>query len=377
MDWRPYNDCCHRLAAEVDAGFCPECGHPLLRCQAFAECKTLVTPDGRRKACPSCVAPRLIMKSGAMVSAKRGDRLSIPLLLVNTSPAGRSLWIKQIVKKTEGAYEPVRINWEQVEARSERQFEIDTVQLASGGTLTAGLILVLGSRYKGVEEQFAFEAGMLITIASESGGNTTYNITNTNSTYYNRTTIDGRPVEDGGAAAAELALQPAELYELEEGIRGYRDARQRVPRNVEFTFSGFPAADRPRDGTTIVQTGRLACGRNSRKADPSGGALPSDLCLRAYDRKGVVDEPATLAISRHHFDLVIANDRLCVHARSTRGLELNGKSLDTGELAVLRPGDRLVPIAGRADKLALTVDFAGSMGVVERVELSRTPAVSS
>jgi hypothetical protein len=376
MDWRPYNECCRRLAAEADAGFCPECGHPLLRCQAFAECKTLVTPDGLAKSCQSCLTPRLIIKSGAAVSAKRGDRLSIPLILINASPAGRSFWVKQVVKKTEGGYEPLRLNWEQIEARSERRFEIDSPQLSSGGTLTAGLILVLGSRYKGVEEQFAFEAGMQISVASESGGNTTYNITNTNSTYYNRTTIEGRPADEGAEAPAELALQPAEVYELEEGIRGYRDTRERVPRHVEFAFSGFPETDRPKNGATIMQTGRLACGRNSRKAAPAVGGLPSDLCLRAYDRKGVVDEPASLAISRHHFDLVVVNDRLCVHARSTRGLELNGKSLEMGELAVLRSGDRLVPIPGRGEKLSLTVDFSASMGIVESVEISRTPALS-
>lgn len=375
MDWRPYNACCARLAVEADAGFCPECGHPLLRCQAFAECRTLVAPEGQAKACAACIAPRLVIKSGAVVSAKRGDRLSVPLILMNASAAGRSLWVKQIVKKTEAGYEPLRLNWEQVEARSERRFEIDSPQLSSGGTLTAGLIIVIGSRYKGVEEQFAFEAGMQISVAGETGGNTTYNITNTNSTYYNRTSIDGRATNDGIEAPAELVLQPAELYELEEGIRGYKETRERVPRHVEFFFTGFPEADRPRNGVTITQTGRLACGRNSRKADPAGGALPSDLCLRVYDRKGAIDEPASLAISRHHFDLVVVNDRLCVHARSTRGLELNGTSLDSGALAVLRPGDRLVPIVGRSEKLSLTVDFTASMGSVERVEISRSPAL--
>ena len=105
--------------------------------------------------------------------------------------------------------------------------------------------------------------------------------------------------------------------------------------------------------------------------------MPSDLTLRAYTRTGEVDESATLAISRHHFDLIVVNDRLCVHARSSRGLELSGKALETGQVHPLVPGDRLVPIPGRGDKLSIGVDFATSFGTVDRVEITRSPAVSA
>lgn len=103
--------------------------------------------------------------------------------------------------------------------------------------------------------------------------------------------------------------------------------------------------------------------------------MPNDVCLRVYDAQGGVDEPGTMAISRHHFDLLVLNDRLCVHTRSTRGLELNGKTLESGEVAVLAPGDRLVPIPGRPDKLVLEFDFSSSFGWVDRVDVSRTPVV--
>lgn len=83
-----------------------------------------------------------------------------------------------------------------------------------------------------------------------------------------------------------------------------------------------------------------------------------------------------MAISRHHFDLVVANDRLCVHVRSSRGLQINDRTLASGEWLAVTPGDRIVPLAGRADKLTLQVEFTAVAGVVERVELSRVPAVS-
>lgn len=378
MDWRPYNPCCQRLAASVDAAFCPECGHPFLRCLAFAECKTLVTPDGRAKACSGCVAPQLMIAPGAAVKAETGQRLSVQLILMNVSPAGRPFWVKRMVKRTDETWQPLALNWDMVEARGERAFSLHIPPIAEGGTLTAGLIMVLASRYKGVEEEYAFETEMQISFSSGQDGNTTYNITNTNSTYY--APVHGaapKPVDEGPKAPATLNLQPAEVYELEQGIRGYRKTRLRVPRHVEFSFTGFPPADRPDDGVTIMQTGRLACGRNARTPDPSANAMPSDLVLRAYTRTGEVDEPATLAISRHHFDFIVVNDRLCVHARSTRGLELNGKPLETGQVVALEPGDRLVPIPGRSDKLAIEVDFSTSIGSVERVEVSRSPAVKS
>lgn len=375
MDWRPYGTCCPQYAGDSEIGFCPDCGHPFLRCHAFAECKSLVTPDGRAKACQVCVAPQLMIDPRAVITARKGDRLSIPLILMNGSTVGRPLWVKRIVKRLGDQYEPLSLTWEQVEARTERHFSVDVPPLVDGGTTTAGLILVVASRYKNIEEEYAFEAEMLITVSAGQDGNTTINITNTNSTYY--APVRGETPASGPAPAGPttLNLQPAEVYELAQGIRGYRAEKLRVPRHVEFAFAGFPERDAPPAGATAMQRGRLACGRNSRTPDPGADAVPNDVCLRAYDAEGVVDEPGTMAISRHHFDLLVLNDRLCVHTRSTRGLELNGKTLESGEVAVLAPGDRLVPIPGRPDKLVLEFDFSSSFGWVDRVDVSRTPVV--
>jgi hypothetical protein len=128
----------------------------------------------------------------------------------------------------------------------------------------------------------------------------------------------------------------------------------------------------------MVAAGRFTAGRNSRNPDPGANAAPNDVCLRVYDpRTGEIDEPATLAISRHHFDFVVVNDRLCVHARTTHGMELSGMALASGTVAPLTPGERLVPIPGRPDKLQLQVAFASSIGSVERITISRIPGMSS
>jgi hypothetical protein len=174
-----------------------------------------------------------------------------------------------------------------------------------------------------------------------------------------------------------LTLERAEKFELEHGIRGYHDRGLRVPRTVEFTFASFRPSEVPPDGSTMLLAGRFTVGRNSRKPDPSANAEPNDICLRVYNDAGEIDEPATLAISRHHFDFVVVNDRLCVHARTTHGMELSGAELASGVVSPIKPGERLVPIPGRPDKVALQVAFSSSHGTVDRVTVSRTPGVAS
>src|SRR5262245_2808428 len=129
MDWQPYRPCCHQFAAKTDVAFCPECGHPFLRCMAFAECGSLVSPT---QACPVCVAPTLMIDAGAVVQSRMGEHLSVPLILRNNSTGNRPIWIKQILKLDGRNEEPLGLTWEQIEPQSERQFRVDTPPLAEG-----------------------------------------------------------------------------------------------------------------------------------------------------------------------------------------------------------------------------------------------------
>lgn len=369
MSWRPYQACCQRHAPDSDVLCCPECGNLLLRCFAFAECGTLVTPT---QACSACVVPTLMIDKGAVVQSRKGDRLSVPLILFNASPAGRPLWVKRIVRWSDGRSEPLALTWERIDARTERRLTVDTPPMEVGGTHTLQLIVVVASRHKTVEEEYAFACGMSVTVTSSDAQNIYQNIvvSGTGGMVDANIKQDDKRGPAGLDDRTVLPLDRAEKFELDEGIRGYRRERLRVSRNVEFSFAGFADRERPTAGTTAAHRGRLAFGRNSRNADP-----PSDVCLRVYDsRSGHTDEPATMAISRHHFDFVIVNDRLCVQARATTGMEVNGATLSAGDLMPLVPGDRIVPIPGRPDKLTLQVAFVDAIDAVERITVSRSPA---
>lgn len=382
MDWQPYRACCLRPAADADVAYCPECGHALLRCMAFAECRGLVSP---LEACSQCVAPTLMIDAGAVVQSKTGERVSVPLILRNDAPAGRSIWVKRIVKWDGRVNEPLALTWEQLDAGTERRFTLDTPPMAEGGRHTLRVILTLASRYKGVEEEYAFAAGMSIDVSAPDAQQVVQNINLSGAQFQTGGMVHtALNTKGSGGAAAEatrdrrvVALERAEKYELEEGIRGYKSHGVRVPRNVSFAFRGFRPEDTPPSGATLVTGGRFVCGRNSRQPDPTGQSLPSDLSLRVYDRRGALDEAATMAISRHHFDLVVANGRLCVQTRTTRGMEINGQASTAGALVPVGPADKVVPIPGRAEKLALQFSFASAHGVVERIDVMRTPSHSA
>ena len=376
MPWREYRECCRQFGADAEVAFCPTCGNTYIRCHAFTECGGLVGPTNP---CSMCMAPALMIDAGAVVQSKKGDRISMPLVLANMSPAGRPIWVKYVGKIAGGAEEAIALDWEQVEAGSEQYFTVDLPPRTEGGQHSLKLNFVIASRYRGgIEECYAFSTTLSISVAEQSSSNSdqlNIRVEGGTGTLVN---VNKRE-RDGDSPTAltdrrALKLGRAEKYELDRGLRGYKPESLRVPRTVEFTFTGFKSTDAPANGSLLGPRGRLICGRNSRTPDPIAQATPSDVCLRAYDgRTGDVDEPATLAISRHHFDLVVINDRLCLQARATGGLEVNGHAVAAGEIRPLRPGDRVVPIPGRADKLALQIAFATAIDSVDRINLTRTP----
>jgi hypothetical protein len=355
-----------------------------MRCVAFADCGGLVAP---MQPCPSCVAPVLMIDSGAVTTAKAGERMSVPLIVLNSSVSGRTLWLKRVAKRDGKTEEQITLPWEQLDARTQRRISLDTPPMVEGGTYTLNVILVLATRYKGLEEEYAFAAAVSVKVATSDAGPKKVSVTvrgtseGTGAGHNVIANIKADRAAEMAAAALDqrkiVPLERAERYELEQGIRGYRREALRVPRNVDFGFSGFAPTDTPPPGSALVWRGRLLFGRNSRAPDPSANAAPNDVCLRAFDmRTKTIDEPATMAISRHHFELVVVNDRLCVHARATAGMQVNAQDLTAGQVVPIVPGDRIVPIPGRGDKLLLRVTFTNAIGVVERIDVSRSPALT-
>jgi len=381
MDWKPYGPCCARHAANPKAAFCPECRHPLLRCMASAECGQLVTPSGP---CPACLAPALFVNAGAQVRARAGERLSVPFVLRNASSAGRPLWVKRLARLDAASDEPVALKWQQIDAGTERQFSINTPPIETAGTHELALLLVAATRHRGVEEAYAFRAVVPVAVtavtapqsiqqniivhAAESQGNGVATAGAVSAPLNVRVDDDG--VTTALTDRMPLTLERAEVYELEQDVRGYRRQGVRVHRHVTFAFEGFRDDERPHDGVGLGAEGRLTFGRNSRTPSSQGGDT-NDVCLRVYRRDGVLDEAATMAVSRHHFELVVANERLCVLATTSRGMQVNGHGVASGALVELTSGDRIQPIAGHTNRLTLGIEFKASMGVVERVTVRK------
>jgi hypothetical protein len=379
MEWQPYRACCHRHAKEADIAFCPECGHPFIRCMAFAECGSLVTP---LQECPICVAPSLAIDAGALLQLRTGERVSVPLILRNETTGNRPLFVKQIVKMDGRADEPLALMWERIDPQTERHFTVDLPPLAEGGSHALRMLFVVATRFRGIEEVYAFTGRTTITVSAPDTQQIIQNIDLSGAQFQTGGMVHTALNTQGRAAQSSvlgvrspLPLERAEKYELEHGLRGYSDDGLRLPRNVQVAFKSFRASDVPPDGWAMAN-GRLSCGRNARSAGPD--AAPNDVCLRAYDpRTGAVDEPATRAISRNHFDFLVVNDRLLVHARSAHGMEVGGTALNSGNMVPVKPGQQIVPIPGRPDKLMLQVAFTSTIGSVDRITISRTPGLKS
>lgn len=379
MAWRPYAACCHRQALDTESAFCGECGRPLLRCVAFQDCGSLVSPSGP---CPVCIAPSLELEKGAVTQATVGDRLSIPLVYRNASKTQRPLLVSSVVLADGGVNTAVPLVWEQIGPQEERSVAIETAALAEAGSRTLSVFTTFSSRHKGREEQYAFSTGIGIRIEQpeDTSVSTTINV---NSATDNA--IVNLPINQQAANRRELqrrqerealTLQRAERYEIEHGIRGYADSKRRVPRDVAFAFRGFPAADHPRDGTRIGQRGALACGRSGIVLDAQNNPVPNDLALRIYDpRSGALDEAMTTRISRYLFDLFVMNDRLYIQARGASGVSVDGKALATGEIWVVPDGARIEPLPGHKDRLSLEIHFLSDSTDVETIEIIRRPEI--
>jgi hypothetical protein len=381
MAWQAYSKCCYQASVNAESAFCAECGNPLLRCIGFAECSSLVTPT---QPCPVCVQPQLFINQGAITQARVGERLSIPMILRNASKVKRPIVVESIVKTEGSSCEPVALPWESINSECERSFTVETAPLPQGGTYTFGVIAMLSSRHKGMEEHYAYAGSLRITVDGQDQHNIINNINLEGATFGTGGMVHA-PVSTLATptAAAQSLRAPeaipfdrAERFELLQNLRGYADSALRVPRDVAFSFAGFPPNDCPRNGATLGAGGVLICGRNGRRFDAQNNPTPSDLSLRVYDpRTGQIEEGPTFAISRHLFEFLVLNDRLCIQARGGSGVEHNGRLLAPGEMSVVRSGDTLFPLPGRSEKLALKIRFRPVTGLVEEVEIVREPMI--
>jgi hypothetical protein len=252
---------------------------------------------------------------------KPGSGCPVPLTLFNASPSGRPLWVKRIAKTNSKGEQLLDVKWDNLDANTGRGFTLNTSRLSDGGTYSLSILLVLATRHKAVEEEYAFSADIALRVASSVSGPSTLKVsvrgaskgTGAGHNVINKIGGDlwGDESVPAGLANQEVVrLERAEKYDWNKASGDIAREGLRVLRHVEFSFSGFRTDDTPRPGNALVPRGRLLFGRNSRKPDATANGSPNDICLRAFDAQGAtVDEPATMAISRHHFEFAVINDR--------------------------------------------------------------------
>jgi len=378
-----YKNCCYQEAIDPNASYCGSCSTPLIRCISFQECGQLVEPF---KPCPVCLAPQLVIESGAVVSAKIGDRLAVPLIVRNQldsqHPIPRPVWVQRVFKRERGKdLAPVAIDWHTIDAGKEREFYLDTGPFDVGGTDKVDVFLEVASRSKeGFDETHIFKGTLGFPVARDSTSQVVQNI-NLSGAHLEDNALVHLPSNNSSSIGPEantasqqrqvVKLEQVESLEKELGTRAYGTAGPQLSRALNFQLKGFTEEDAPSWDVGLGAKGYLAFGRSDRElADDN--PFPMDVRLRCYNSANEVDVESSLLLSRHHFDLLVMNDRLVAFARSGKGISLNGKMLSSNSMATVNDGDKISPLAGQSNSPAFQVKFNNSLhGVVDRVEIIR------
>jgi len=383
MDWKAYNPCCEESAKNPEAAFCGECRTQLLRCVAYSECGSLVEP---LRPCTACLGAELYVDQGAVTTAKVGQQLSLPLILKNSTTASRPIWVRDaLVRRDGGEPRSIELPWERLEAGAERTISVSTGALDAGGTGTLEVSFTLGTSYKGNEERYVFGSEIQFSVDEQSSEKVEQHINFAGAQFGTGGLVNIKDVAAGekskNSEASNRILLPFDRHErseVERGTRGYQQSGIRVPRVAPFRFVGFPKGHAPQGTITVGPRNTIAFGRNSRQFDAQENPTPSDVVLSVIDSgSGELDIDGSNSFSRHHFDLVVRNDRLCAHVRGSNGILVNDQHIPTTKLLVLQDGDTLTPVRNRPDHLSMRVQLvAHSDGTLEEVQITRTPDLS-
>lgn len=365
--------CCHRAALDLEAGYCDDCGAPLLRCPAHEECGGLLDADGR---CPVCIAPELLLDAGGLREARVGGALSLPLVLRNGARTGRPLFVHGVwTREAGGDWRSIELAWDRVDAGAAAPFTVRAEELGRAGVHALEIMLAVSNRWRWREEVLAFAAGLSVTVEQEEALTVQQNITyaadapQTGATIYApfRYQAEGGAAVKGAPTAAQpLLLTRAGKLERSFGLRGY-DGGPVVSRAARIAWRGFGAGEAPADGPIVSADGLVTLGRS--RAKPRGGS--NDVRLLAHDGTGDLDEESSRGISRQHFHLCIENDRLLLRVESDRGAWINGEAVPRGTSVFLRDGDRFSPLPRGRGWLVVNVGFEEHHGRVETVTLTR------
>ena len=373
--------CCYQHALTEGAVFCGECGKPLMRCMAYAECGGLVGDDGR---CSVCVRPQLYLDKDAVTDVKAGGVLVLPLVFYNASGIARPLFITDVwVREGENPRRRIELPWKRLDAGGSNRLNVQTGALERQGRHGVEITFAAATNYFMREERFAFTSSLGLEV--EQGGSLVINQTINASgvgagsdTVYApirlETTGETARRADAGGKAAELALQRADNFEASHGVRGYTDGPLKgvvVDRSARFVWRGFgPYAPNP--GPITTADSMLALGRGKSAAE--GG--DNHVQLLVTDAQGAVDEQMSQAVSRRHFELFIQSGRLCVRVTGSAGIQIGDHRHGADDaLATLGNGDVIRVLPKFPDALSLQVRMRAVHGHVDEITITRVPAI--
>ena len=370
---RTQAECCYNSALDHEATFCGACGKPLLRCMACEECAGLLDDRGL---CTVCVAPFLQVEAGALIAAKVGSAVALPMSIGNLSGVERPLFVTGLwSREGAGEWRAENLGWERLDAGETRPFSVVANQIERAGAHGLQLLVALASRWRWRQENFAFTANLTLMI-EETGADKgpVVNIGGESAGHGNTVYISGKndrtPDIQRSDEAVQLALVRAEREERRLGLRGL-DAGTWVPRNAELIWKDFAEEDAPFDGPIMTLDGMLAVGRSRTRRQGGEG----DVRLLVFDGSGALDESASRLISRRHFELYIESDRLILRVTAGSGLRVNGKAFGEGKTVCLANGDVIAPIVSSPDALGLRVGFRTEHGSARQIIFQRLATI--
>ncbi|MEO1028563.1 MAG: zinc ribbon domain-containing protein [Pseudomonadota bacterium] len=370
--------CCMETVKELpEATFCTRCGKPLKKCMAFDECGSLLTPEGH---CPVCLDLKLALDAGSAAMVREGGRLALPLILKNTSSAGRPIFINDLwVREDEGGtFRKIDLDFERLDVGPAQHLGIRTGELNTAGIHMIELLISVSMRYMWREERFIFSSRILFPVEPKDPGGPQTNI-NINAdqigqgfTLYNPTEI-----EQKRAAGQETHIEPVPL-ELkradarerngETRCRGYENGLVLVT-DPAFDWFGFAPGSVVENGPSQRTSGLIIFGRNAVNLEKGA----NDACLVVYEN-GAIDERSTMSISRHLFTMYPENGRLMLRVDGQFGIKVNDKSLNRTNTTELYDGDVIYPLKRQPDDIALHINFDTERKDITRVRIRRTPA---
>ncbi|MFN4184566.1 MAG: FHA domain-containing protein [Hyphomonas sp.] len=366
---RTQAECCYKSALDREATFCGDCGKPILRCMACEECAGLLDDRGL---CTVCVAPYLQVDAGALMAARVGGAVALPISIGNLSGVGRPLFVTGLwSREGSGDWREESIGWERLDAGESRPISIVANQIERSGAHGLQLLIALASRWRWRQENFAFVANLTLMVEDPgSDKGPMVNIGGESAGHGNLVYISGKNDTKSDIQrsdeAVQIALVRAEREERRLGLRGI-DAETWVPRNAEFSWKDFGEDNAPFEGPITTRDGMLAVGRSRTRHQGGEG----DVRLLVFGPEGSLDEEASRLISRRHFELYIESDRLILRVTAGSGLRVNGNAFGEGKSIRLTDGDIIAPMVSAPDTLGLRVNFRTEHGSARRITFQR------